>query len=323
MSVSLSADALAGRVLGKPQQATFLIETGPLDGQPVLFVHGFGGTARNFTLNMAALAKAGFHVIAPELWGMGRSAKPRGRYSLDRWVDQLIGVMDSLGMQRAFLVGHSMGGAVAIRLASKYPERVTKLALVAPLGFGARPNVGILRVATIPGVAPTLARLRFRSPGRAMQAPVPLANQSVFERVRIVLSRFQAAPPTLEEMIERARWRFGGRISEEGALAWAESAYLAFQQHNAIQGLARAGRACIDLIAGKDKRVRHDYAKLMLPTVAIWGAEDGTVLTKDSEMLHALRPDVPLEIYPHCGHHPYLEATERFNQRLMEFFQEL
>ena len=137
-----------------------------------------------------------------------------------------------------------------------------------------------------------------------------------------MLSRFQGAPPTLEEMIERAHWRFGGRISEEGALAWAESAYLAFQQQHAIQGLARAGSACIDLIAGKDKRVRHDYAKLMLPTLAIWGAEDGTVLTRDSEVLHVLRPDVPLEIYPHCGNHPYLEATERFNQRLMEFFQE-
>ena len=321
MSVSLSADALAGRVLGKQQQATFLIEAGPLDGQPVLFVHGFGGTARNFTLNMASLAKVGFRVIAPELWGMGRSAKPRGRYSLDRWVDQLIGVMDSLGIHRAFVVGHSMGGAVAVRLAHKYPERVAKLALVAPLGFGARPNVRVLRIATIPGVAPALTRLRFRSPRREAQAQAPLANQSVFGRVRLALSRFQGSPPTLEEMIERARWRFDGRISEEGALAWAESAYLAFQQQNAIQGLARAGRACIDLIAGKDKRVRHDYAKLTLPTLALWGAEDGTVPTKDSEMLRALRPDVPLEIYPHCGHHPYLEATERFNRRLMEFFQ--
>ncbi len=322
MTISLTSEALAGRVLGKPQQATFLIESGPLDGQPVLFVHGFGGTSRNFSLNVAALAKAGYRVVAPELWGMGRSAKPRGRYSLDRWVDQLIEVMDTLGMQCTFVVGHSMGGAVAVRLARRYPERVEKLVLVAPLGFGGRRNVGILRVATIPGLAPALAKLRFR-PARQTQAQTPtIITPTVLGRIRFFLGRLQAPPPTVEEMLERARWRFGGRISEEGALAWAESAYLAFQQQNAIEGLRRAGRACIDLIAGTDQRVRHDYSELTLPTLAIWGAEDRTVPAQDSATLRSLRADAQLEMYPQCSHHPYLEATDRFNSMLLEFFRQ-
>jgi|GEM_PF-288831 len=320
MAVSLTSEAFSGRLFGEQDRATFYYEAGPLDGQPILFVHGFGGTARNFTLNIGPLAQAGFRVVAPELWGMGRSAKPRGRYSLDRWVDQLIGLMESLGIQRAHVVGHSMGGAVAVRLARRYPERVTKLALVAPLGFGEKRDVRLIRIATIPGLAPVVARLRFRRPNRE-EAKMPVWRVFTPSGFSLFLARYRFQPPTREEMIERARWRFGGRISQEGALAWAESTYLMFSQQDVVQGLVRAGRACVSLIAGTDHRVRKDYAELTLPTLAIWGAEDRTVPTRDSETLRKLRPDVPLEIYPQCSHHPYLEATARFNEMLTAFFQ--
>jgi pimeloyl-ACP methyl ester carboxylesterase len=292
MSVSIHSEAFQGRLVGTKSQTTFYLEAGPVDGQAVLFIHGFGGTARNFTLNMGPLGAAGFRVIVPELWGMGRSAKPRGRYSLDRWVDQLIDLLDQLHIQRTVVLGHSMGGAVAVRLVRRHPERVTRLLLVAPLGFGARRKVRFIRLAVFPGVAPVLMR---------------------FRRFRI---------PTKEEMLERAHRRFGGRISQEGALAWAESAVLMFQERGFIQGLVRAGRACVQLIEGTDLRVRKDYAELSLPTLVIWGDEDRTVPTQDSQTVRSLRPDVRVEIYPQCGHHPYLEATERFNQMVQTFLKE-
>lgn len=292
MAISFTSEAFPGRLVGVKSQTTFYLEAGPVDGQAVLFIHGFGGTARNFTLNMGPLGAAGFRVIVPELWGMGRSAKPRGRYSLDRWVDQLVDLLDQLGIQQTAVVGHSMGGAVAVRLARRHPERVTRLLLVAPLGFGARRNIRFIRLAVLPGVAPVLLR---------------------FRRFRI---------PTREEMIERAQRRFGGRISQEGALAWAESAVLMFQERGFVQGLVRTGRACIQLIEGRDHRVRKDYAELTLPTLVIWGDEDRTVPTQDSQTLRALRSDARLEMYAQCGHHPYLEATERFNQMAQAFLQE-
>jgi pimeloyl-ACP methyl ester carboxylesterase len=321
MARSLTSEVFASRTLGTGDQATFYYEAGPQDGQPVLLVHGFGGTARNFTLNIGPLAEAGFRVVAPELWGMGRSAKPRGRYSLDRWVDQLVGLMDGLGMQRAAVMGHSMGGAVAVRLARRYPERVTRLALVAPVGFGGKRDVRLMRVATLPGMAVLIAGLRFRRP---MQPAVRLPWWRVFtpSGFSAALARFRFQPPTREELIERANWRFAGRISPEGALAWAESAHLMFSQKDAVQGLVRSGRAVVSLIGGTDQRVRKDYAALALPTLAIWGAEDRTVPTKDSETLRAMRSDARLEIYPRVGHHPYLEATDRFNSTLIAFFQE-
>lgn len=321
MAVSLTSESFPGRLLGERERATFYFEAGPQDGQPVLFVHGFGGTARNFTLNIGPLAQAGFRVVAPELWGMGRSAKPRGRYSLDRWVDQLIGLMDSLGMERVHVVGHSMGGAVAVRLARCHPERVAKLALVAPLGFGEKRNVRLMRIATLPGMAAVLAGIRFRRPppGAAKLAWWRIFTPSGFSAT---IARFRFQPPTREELIERAHLRFAGRISPEGALAWAESAHLMLSQRDAMPGLVRTGRAVVGLIGGTDLRVRKDYAELAVPTLAIWGAEDRTVPAKDAETLRMLRADARLEVYPQVGHHPYLEATERFNQMLMAFFQE-
>jgi 4,5:9,10-diseco-3-hydroxy-5,9,17-trioxoandrosta-1(10),2-diene-4-oate hydrolase len=292
MAVSISSEMFPGRLVGAKSQTTFYLESGPLDGQAVLFIHGFGGTARNFTLNMGPLGAAGFRVIVPELWGMGRSAKPRGRYSLDRWVEQLSDLLDQLGIQQTVVVGHSMGGAVAVRLARRHPERVSKLVLVAPLGFGARRKVRFIRLAVLPGVAPVLMR---------------------FRRFRV---------PTREEMLQRARQRFGGRISEEGALAWAESGVLTFGERGFVQGLVRAGRACLRLIEGTDLRVRKDYAELTLPTLVIWGDEDRTVPTQDSQTLWLLRTDARLEIYKECGHHPYLEATEQFNQMVQAFLQD-
>lgn len=320
MALSLTSEAFSGRLLGVGDQATFYYEAGPLDGQPVLLIHGFGGTARNFTLNIGSLAEAGSRIIAPELWGMGRSAKPRGRYSLDRWVDQLVGLMDGLGMHRAAVMGHSMGGAVAVRLARRHPERVSRLALVAPLGFGGRRDVRLMRVATLPGMAPLIAGLRFRRPAKA-EVRLPWWRVFTPSGFSATLARFRFQPPTREELIERANWRFAGRISPEGALAWADSAHLMFSQENVVQGLVRSGRAVVNLIGGTDLRVRKDYAALTLPTLAIWGAEDRTVPTKDSETLRALRSDARLEIYPQVGHHPYLEATERFNAALIAFFQ--
>ena len=321
MTVSLTSEAFPGRLLGERERATFYFEAGPTNGQPVLFVHGFGGTARNFTLNIGPLAQAGFRVVALELWGMGRSAKPRGRYSLDMWVSQLIGLLDSVGIERTAVVGHSMGGAVAVRLARRYPERVTRLALVAPLGFSKKRDVRLMRVATLPGMARIIAGLRFRRP---LKEDVKLPWWRVFtpSGFAATVARYRFQPPSREELIERAHLRFAGRISEEGALAWAESAHLMFSQENVVQGLVRTGRAVVSLIGGTDLRVRNDYAALTLPTLAIWGEEDRTVPAADAQTLRALRSDARLEMYPHCGHHPYLEATERFNAMLMAFLRE-
>ena len=109
-------------------------------------------------------------VIAPDLLGHGGSAKPRGDYSLGAYASGLRDLMAALGHERATVVGHSMGGGIAMQLAYQFPERVERLALVSSGGLGNEVGL-VLRAATLPGaewVLPVITR-----PGRATRSGWP------------------------------------------------------------------------------------------------------------------------------------------------------
>ncbi|MHB1311468.1 MAG: alpha/beta fold hydrolase [Gemmatimonadaceae bacterium] len=119
-----------------------LVEAGPPDGPPVLLVHGFGASAFQWRALMPRLAAAGWHVLAPDLPGHGFSelVLPDGEYSREAYARRLWMLLDALGAARAAVVGHSMGGAIAAEMHWQHPERVTRLALLAPAGFGRVPS---------------------------------------------------------------------------------------------------------------------------------------------------------------------------------------
>src|SRR2546423_7704852 len=134
---------------------------GSARGDPVLLVHGVGGWAENWRAVMPALAASERRVVALDLPGFGASARPgRVRYFsggnafYPRFV---IGAMDALGMPRAHLGGHSMGGAIVAMTAVTASERAQSMILVAPGGFG-REVALYLRLCALPGMA-LLARL--------------------------------------------------------------------------------------------------------------------------------------------------------------------
>ena len=104
-------------------------------GEPVVFIHGSGPGASghsNFKQNYPAFAAAGYRVIVPDLPGYGASAKPETTYDLDFFVNALSGLLDALDIPRCVLVGNSLGGAIALKLALDQPQRVGKLILMAP-----------------------------------------------------------------------------------------------------------------------------------------------------------------------------------------------
>ena len=82
-----------------------------------------------------ALASAGWRVVAPDQIGMGKSAKPEGPWRFDAAAADTLALLDKLGIQQADIIGFSMGGMLAVRLARTHPERVRKLVLLSPLGL--------------------------------------------------------------------------------------------------------------------------------------------------------------------------------------------
>lgn len=107
-------------------------------GDAVLFIHGSGPGASghsNFKQNYPEFAAAGHRVLVPDLPGYGASDKPETDYTLDFFVDALFGLLDALDIARCTLVGNSLGGAIAIRMALDQPQRIARLVLMAPGGL--------------------------------------------------------------------------------------------------------------------------------------------------------------------------------------------
>jgi len=114
------------------------------DGDVILLVHGYGGDRNSWLFLQEPLA-ARHRVYALDLPGHGTSAKDVGGGSIDVLAGAVTGVLDAVGAGRAHLVGHSLGGAVALAVAARDPGRVASLTLIAPAGFGSEINAGYLR----------------------------------------------------------------------------------------------------------------------------------------------------------------------------------
>lgn len=115
-----------------------VVESGDVEAPPVVLLHGWGCSAYAWRYFMPRIVDAGFRVIAIDLRGHGLSDRPDDatKYTRDAMVEHVACTLDRLDIPQAPIVAHSMGGAVAMALALRSPERVTKLALFAPVGFG-------------------------------------------------------------------------------------------------------------------------------------------------------------------------------------------
>jgi len=147
-------------------------------GPPLLLIHGIAEAAWAWEVVIPALARR-HRVIAPDLLGHGRSAKPRGDYSLGSQATLMRDLMISLDVDRATLIGHSLGGGITMQFAYQYPERCERMVLVASGGLG-RDVTFLLRSLGLPGadlVAPLVLSNRTRDAiawdGALARAPRP------------------------------------------------------------------------------------------------------------------------------------------------------
>jgi pimeloyl-ACP methyl ester carboxylesterase len=118
-------------------------------GDPVVLIHGSGPgvtSYANWRLVLPALAE-NFRVVAPDMVGFGFSERPANiEYGVQTWADQVVGLMDTLELPKAHLVGNSFGGAIALRIATQHPDRVGKLVLMGSMGVPFPITAGLERV---------------------------------------------------------------------------------------------------------------------------------------------------------------------------------
>jgi pimeloyl-ACP methyl ester carboxylesterase len=175
---------------------------GPAGAPHVVFMHGLGGSYETWSLNLPAFAEQ-FRICALDLVGAGSSDKPAMDYSVPSLADFLARFLDALDedWQRVSLVGHSLGGAIALTFASRYPERVERLVLVDSAGLGPEIDgevLNLMRAApTIDGIRAELTHF-FAHQGLVQQA---LVEQLYQQRIQ---------PGAREALLATAEAAFGG-----------------------------------------------------------------------------------------------------------------
>jgi pimeloyl-ACP methyl ester carboxylesterase len=254
-------------------------------GPVVVLVHGITSSSATWERVMPYLADR-FTVIAPDLAGHGESAKPRGDYSLGAHASSLRDLLLALGHERATLVGHSLGGGIAMQFSYQFPERCERLVLVDSGGLGREVN-WLLRAATLPGselVLPLLAATRLLDTGA---------------RAGSLLSRLGLDLATdLEEMA-----RGHSTLSDRAARA-------AFV--HTLRSVVEPGGQRVDA----SNRL---YLAEHLPFLLIWGERDSIIPVSHGQGAHERMPNSRLEVFPRSGHFPQLDEPERFLEVLVEF----
>ncbi|HBG40205.1 MAG TPA: alpha/beta hydrolase [Porphyromonadaceae bacterium] len=106
------------------------------NGKTIVLLHGKNFNGAYWKTTVAALVKEGYRLVVPDQIGFGKSSKPAGyQYTFQQLAGNTKAVLDKLGIQKVFLLGHSMGGMLAVRFAVMYPETVEKLILENPIGL--------------------------------------------------------------------------------------------------------------------------------------------------------------------------------------------
>jgi pimeloyl-ACP methyl ester carboxylesterase len=252
-------------------------------GPAVVLVHGLGGFAESWRHTIPALATRAT-VYAVDLPGFGRSAKPRAPYGLTYFAAALHGFMNAVGIPRASLVGHSLGGAVSVTLGLTHPSRVERIALLGAVvpGFPYRLS-WIARLATVHGLGEVLS----------LCGCAPLYRASI--------ARCFSAPIDVEiDFLVRCHYT-------ERTRAAARSAFLATAR---------------DLRSELTRRLadyRRAIATLDLPVLLIHGRQDPVVPASHCQDASSGLPSAVVRWIDRCGHFPHIEHAPIVNGWLMPF----
>jgi pimeloyl-ACP methyl ester carboxylesterase len=256
-------------------------------GPVLLLVHGMGGGYENWREVIEPLA-CRYTVVAPDLPGHGSSAAGNGDYSVGALAVGLRDLLLALGHERATLVGHSLGGGIAMHLAYQFPELAERLVLVSSGGLGPEVSL-VLRAAALPGselwitATARVARWAGAAVGRGLGAAGLRPTTDVAEVARGYAS-----------LADRDR----------------RAAFLA-----TLRSVIGVGGQPID---ASDRL----YLAAGIPVLIVWGALDPIIPVSHGERAHEAIAGSRLEIFDGVGHIPQLEAPARFAAVLERFLEQ-
>jgi pimeloyl-ACP methyl ester carboxylesterase len=261
---------------------------GRANGHTVVLLHGNNFAGFYFGGPIDALRKEGFRVVVPDQIGYGRSSKPIIPYNLHDMARNTRLLLESLKIERAMIVGHSMGGMLAARFATQYPAMVERLVLYNPVG---------------------LVDTRYSRPWESIDEGYKRTLASTDQTVRAALLRYVAHNPAAwtPEFERFARVRYAWTLSAD----WPRLAMI---------------QTLLGQVPYLDPVV-DDWAHIKAPTLVFGGAEDmlpgsADVFKERMKFVAQTIPNARLHLIAGLGHVPHMEAPERTYPPLIAFLME-
>ena len=251
-------------------------------GPVVLLIHGLGGTRRTWRALILGLAIR-FTVIAPDLPGHGDSEPPAGDYSLGAHACAVRDLLIALDHSRASILGHSLGGGVALQFAYQFPERTDRLVLISSGGLGAEVTP-MLRAATLPGAGTVV--------GGLSRLPVALTRPII--RALPVLAARSDARPLAEGLrgLSGLRRRTAFVRTAHTVLDWRGQTVSASRQTNLLSDI---------------------------PVLLAWGADDKTIPPRHQQAFADAVPHAVTVEIAAAGHYLHETASTQLLPALIEF----
>jgi pimeloyl-ACP methyl ester carboxylesterase len=254
---------------------------GQANGRTVVLLHGMNFSGYYWANPIDVLRKEGFRVVVTDQIGFGRSSKPIIPYNFHDMALNTKRVLEHLGIAKAAIVGHSMGGMLAARFAASYPDVTERVVMYAPIGL-------------------TDARWErpYRSTDEAYKATLGLTYQQVFATIRRYFPTPEAWKPEYEKFARiQYAWTLGGD--------WPRLAMV---------------RALLQQMVYTDPVV-YDWAHIKVKAMVLGGEKDGANFPERAKHIAATIPGGQAVVVPNAGHVLHMELPDVFYRELLKFLK--
>lgn len=258
---------------------------GQPNGRTVMLFHGMNFGGFYFAGPIEVLRKQGFRVVVPDQIGFGRSSKPVIPYNFHDMALNSRRLLESLGISRVTIIGHSMGGMLSARFAASFPDITERAVIYDPIGL----------------TDPRYER-PWRSADDAYKATMAQTNDQRWQGFYANIRRYFPSPGTWKPEYEQyVRILYAPTLSGDWPrLAMVRSIY---QQMLYLDPVV------------------HDWEKIKVKTLVIGGEKDGSDFPRLAKHIADTIPGAQLAIIPNAGHVPHLEAPDLFYKELLKFVQ--